>query len=171
VSRQAKGNTTTRVLTREESSEDSAESSAAHRRKLEALFGNTKETASTPAPRPRERVFSNPRKSIGRSPSEYRLRLERLRIARGEEIESAVDVFLQHHQLPDDLDILYKVLQHSDEKIIRDALGQLSALLMQDRVPSTLLLLDRLAEIEERATEASTQSYVTGLRDQIAKFK
>ena len=49
-------------------------------------------------------VFSNPRKSIGRAPSEFRLKLERLRIARSQELEEAADTFLSQHQLPDDGD-------------------------------------------------------------------
>ena len=84
--------------------------------KLEALFANSNIPAARPAQRrqsPRSRpnmagegervVFSNPRKSIGRAPSEFRLKLERLRIARSqEELEEAADAFLSQHQLPDD---------------------------------------------------------------------
>ena len=97
------------------------------------------------------------------------MRLERLRIAREvEEIKEAADAFLAHHQLPDDLDVLYKVLQHPSEKVLREAMGQISSLLIQGRVNSTVILADRLNELSTRVTENATQSYIDGLRNQIA---
>jgi hypothetical protein len=154
------------------------EASAEHRRKLEALFGGGKETsgeqpaASEPKRSPSGKVFASPRKSTGRQPSEYRLKLERLRIARApEDIREATDTFLKSHQLPDDLDILYKVLQHPDEKVLREAMGQISALIMQGRVGGTLILEDRLKDLTERIQEASTKSYVEGLKKQVEQLK
>jgi hypothetical protein len=157
------------------------------RRKLEELFGGNKNsgtsspTSSSPTPsasapmsrpQPSGKVFASPRKSLGRSPSEYRLRLERLRISRElPEIEQAANAFLEHHQLPDDADILYKVMQHPNEKVVREALGQISSLLMQGRLNGTLLLEDRLKELANRATEDSTKSYIEGLRSQISATK
>ena len=163
----------------------SDEASAAHRRKLEAMFGGGS-TEPEPSPSagsqhggPRHPpkasarpIYASPRKSTGRQPSEYRLRLERLRISREpEEIKEAADAFLKHHQLPDDLDVLYKVLQHPEEKVLRDAMGQISALLMQGRVNGTLILQDRLSEIETRDIEPSTRSYIDGLRAQVATLE
>lgn len=121
-----------------------------------------------PARAPEERVFASPRKSLGRSPSEYRLRLERLRIAREpDEIREAADAFLAHHQLPDDIDILYKVMQHPTERVVREALGQISSLMMQGRFGGGLLLEDRLRELEKRVSEDATRSYIDGLRAQL----
>ncbi|MBI5511197.1 MAG: hypothetical protein HY903_20750 [Deltaproteobacteria bacterium] len=154
-----------------------ADSSAEHRRKLEALFGGGASApagnALAPARAPeREKVFSSPRKSTGRAPSEYRLRLERLRAAREvEEIREAADAFLGHHQLPDDPDILYKLLQHPTEKVVREALGQISSLLIQGRVSNTVLLENYLGALTERVVEASTRSYVDGIRAQVAQLK
>jgi hypothetical protein len=109
---------------------------------------------------------------LGRSPSEYRLRLERLRIAREpEEIKEAADAFLQHHQLPDDMDILLKVLQHPSERVLREAMGQISSLIIQGRVGNTIILADRLSEIGSRELEPATQSYIDGLRTQLAALK
>jgi hypothetical protein len=153
------------------------EASAEHRRKLEALFGNAgaKPAAAADGPRPRPaegKVFASPRKSVGRSPSEYRMRLERLRIAREvEEIREAADGFLQHHQLPDDVDILYKVLQHPSEKVVREALGQISSLLSQGRIAGGMILEDRLNGLSERPIDAATRSYVEGVRSQLARLK
>jgi hypothetical protein len=116
-----------------------------------------------------EKVFASPRKSLGRSPSEYRMRLERLRIAREvDEIKEAADAFLAHHQLPDDLDVLYKVLQHPAEKVLREAMGQISSLLIQGRVNSTMILADRLNDLSARVSEDATKSYIEGLRTQLA---
>ncbi len=169
--RQTTSTTTNREIT------DAAEA----RRKLEALFsggkGGDSAAPSTNGgghsrPQASGKVFASPRKSLGRSPSEYRLRLERLRIAREPaEIEEAANAFLEHHQLPDDVDILYKVMQHPSEKIVREALGVMSSLLMQGRLNGTLLLEDRLKEISGRAAEAATKSYVEGLRSQLAAIK
>ena len=152
--------------------------------KLEALFANSNIPAARPAPKrqsPRSRpnmggegervVFSNPRKSIGRAPSEFRLKLERLRIARNqEELVEAADNFLSAHQLPDDPEILLKVLRHPSEKVLREALGQISSLRMQGRMGSTVLLEDRLRQLEETITEPSTRSYVEGILHQIQKL-
>ena len=156
----------------------STESSAEHRRKLEALFsgggGVTESSArsiGTPAPE-REKVFSSPRKSTGRAPTEYRLRLERLRAAREvEEIRAAADAFLTHHQLPDEPDILYKLLQHPTEKVVREALGQISSLMMQGRVSSTVILESHLKALAERVQEPATRSYVDGVKAQVEKLK
>lgn len=97
------------------------------------------------------------------------MRLERLRIARDvEEIEQATDAFLKHHQLPDDADILLKVLKHPSERVLRDALGQISSLLMQGRLGGTVLLLDRLNELGTRVVEDATRSFIEGVRSQVA---
>jgi len=153
----------------------SDDSSAAHRRKLEAMFPNSGGNSSEiPVQRPpAERVvFAQARKSIGKTPSEYRLRLERLRVVReDDEIREAADVFLAHHQLPDDLDILYKLLRHPSEKVLRETMGQISSLLMQGRIGNTLLLEDRLNTIAKTVTEPGTMSFIEGLRAQILQLK
>lgn len=162
--------------------ESDDQASAEHRRKLEALFqgggngGGAATPAPAPAPAPRqaptERVFASPRRSLGRSPSDFRLRLERLRIAREvEEIREAGDQFLAHHQLPDEPDILMKLMLHPTERVNREAMGQISALLMQGRMTPTFVLDDRLKELRERATEPATLSYVQGIEDQVATLK
>jgi hypothetical protein len=155
----------------------SDDASAEHRRKLEALFGDGGggKPAANDMARPRSgesKVFASPRKSIGRTPSEYRMRLERLRIAREvEEIREAADGFMQHHQLPDDVDILYKVLQHPAEKVVREALGQISSLISQGRINGSMILEDRLNGLSDKATEDATRSYIEGVRGQLARLK
>jgi hypothetical protein len=140
------------------------------------MFPNTGGNTNTEIPvqrAPTERVmFAQARKSIGKTPSEYRLRLERLRVVReDDEIREAADVFLAHHQLPDDLDILYKLLRHPSEKVLRETMGQISSLLMQGRIGNTLLLEDRLNTIAKTVTETSTMSFIDGLRAQILQLK
>ena len=117
-----------------------------------------------------EPVFSNQRKSMGR-PSEFRMRLEGIRIAREpEEIRKAADTFLQFHQLPDDPDILLKILQHPEEKVVREGMGQISSLLWQGRFSNTMILNDRLNDLSARVAEEATRQYIIGLRAQLAKI-
>lgn len=100
------------------------------------------------------------------------MRLERLRIARApEEIRESTDKFLSHHQLPDDMDILIKVLQHPSERVLRNALGQISSLIIQGRAGNNLLLADRLAAIAAREVEPATKLYVNGVQDQLASLR
>ncbi len=118
------------------------------------------------------RNFGGPRKPMGRNPSEYRMRLERLRGARdADEIKQATDAYLQHHQLPDDVDILYKVLQHPSEKVVREALGQISSLIIQGRIQSNPPLHDRLEALAQQVTEDATRSFVEGVRSQLSGLK
>jgi len=173
-----------------ESNQLSDKEAKEHLQRLEALFSagaatsapviphqETTASAAIPMARPMraptpKKVFANPRKSIGRAPSEFRMRLERLRIARGpEEIKEAADQFLEHHQLPDDPDVLLKVLQHPAERVLREAMGQLSSLLMQGRWEATLILEDRLNELSTRVEENSTVSFVEGLRAQLQSLR
>lgn len=86
------------------------------------------------------------------------------------DVKEAADAFLAHHQLPDDPDILFKLLLHPSEKVNREAMGQISALLMQARLTATVVLTDRLNTLAARAQEKSTHSYIEGLRAQIAKL-
>ena len=139
--------------------------SAQHLRKLEELFSGSGTKTATPITnriqptRDNRPVFANPRKSLGRAPSEYRLRLERLRMDREpEQIKVSADAFLEHHQLPDDPEILLKVLAHPSEQVLREAMGQLSALLMQGRLETTVILEDRLRELAGRVSEKATQA-------------
>ena len=155
--------------------------SAEHRRKLEALFGGGIGHAS-PAPTmapaaaalsvDAHRVFAAPRRQVGRKPSAYSMRLERLRIAReADAIREAADVFLAHHQLPDDMDVLLKVLQHPSEKVLCDVMGQISYLLNQRRAArATIILVDRLREIGARPISDSTRCCIEGLQQQISKL-
>ena len=141
--------------------------SAEHRRKLEAMFGGGG-SGSHEAPVVK-RVFSSPRRIVGRPPSPFKVRLETLRNAREpEEIERAADAFLKHHQCPDDMEILLKFLQHSSEKVQREALREISALVIQKRIGNTFLLTDRLSELATRELEPTTRSCVDGLRKQLA---
>ena len=162
-------------------SADGNENRADHLAKLEALFsgggdaGAAPATKVTPSParksismQPPRAVFANPRKSIGRAPSEYRLRMERLKIARSEEdIVKATDAFRKHHQLPDDPEVLLKVLQHTSESVLREAMGQVSSLIMQNRWHNIVLLRDRLENLQATVQESGSLSFVNGLLEQL----
>ena len=139
------------------------------RARLEALFGGRSNGGAAPRHATASRASSGARRPMGRTPSEYRMRFERLRLAREpSDICEAADLFLRHHQVPDDVDILVKLLHHPGEKVLREAMGQLSSLIFQGRLHSTLLLRERLDAIEARpGLEASTISLLQGLRGQL----
>ena len=147
-------------------------------KKLNALFGDSGASSESPTRKPPPRmktrgspgqqVFASPRRSNGRSPTEYRLRLERLRIAgTPEEIREAGDAFMAHHQLPDETDVLMKLLRHPDEKVVRESLGQLSSLIAQGRLANGTLLRERLKDLESTVKEDATLAYVNGVREQL----
>jgi hypothetical protein len=152
------------------------DASAEHRRKLEALFsgsgGGNLTTTPTAMPTENNRVFASPRRQAGRKPSEYSMRLERLRIAREPtDVREAADAFLGHHQLPDDMDILLKVLQHPSEKVLCNVMGQISFLLGKRRAIATIILVDRLREIASRTITPATQCCLDGLHSQIKQLE
>ncbi|MCK5689052.1 hypothetical protein KAI87_07275 [Myxococcota bacterium] len=152
---------------------DSNAVSENQKRELEEFMARRGGSGSTNRSRPvtAGRVFASPRKSNGRSPSEFRMRLERLRNARSEEeIKAAGDTFLKHHQLPDELDVLVKLLSHPSEKIIRESLGQISSLIMQKRVNAGLMLRDKLNQLKVTIQEEATHSFVDGVLTQVNKI-
>jgi hypothetical protein len=170
------------------------DASAEHRRKLEALFsGGSAASSSAPAApglsassmammgpssssssaMPTERsVFASPRRQAGRRPSEYSLRLQAMRIAPDTQtFIVAADAFLAHHQLPDEMGLLIKVLQHTSERVLCNVMGQISFLLGQGRERPNIILSERLREIGERPITQATQSCLDGLRQQIEKLQ
>ena len=136
------------------------EGGADSRRRLDAMFPGAPPVRRGP-----------PRGGENRGmPSPRRMRLERLRLAREpQEIQEAADSFLRHHhnQLPDDVDILLKILLHPDQKVLREALGQLSSLIFQGRLRNVILLCSRLDELAARDDlDEATRSLMDGLRAQ-----
>lgn len=94
--------------------------------------------------------------------------MERLRIASSpEEIREAGDAFMAHHQLPDEPDILTKLLRHPEEKVVRESLGQLSSLIAQGRLGNGVILRERLKELATQVKEEATRAYVSGVMDQL----
>jgi hypothetical protein len=50
-------------------------------------------------------------------------------------------------------------------------MGQISALLTQGRMPPTVLLEERLRDVEGRCSEDATRSYISGIQAQLAKLR
>ena len=150
-----------------------SDASAEHRRALEALFsgGGSGSLSSIPSvtPMDNQRVFASPRRQVGRKLSDYSMRLNRLRAAREpNDVRDAADAFFKEkHQLPDDMDILLKLLQHPSEKVLCNVMGQISFLLSKRRARVTIILVDRLKEIGSRAISKDTQDCLDGLHQQI----
>ena len=69
------------------------------------------------------------------------------------------------------VDVLLKVLCHPTESVLREAMGQLSALLMQGRLATTIILEDKLKTLATTVQENATHSYIQGLQQQLDKIK
>lgn len=149
------------------------DASAEQMRKLEALFGGSSSGSSmshTPMAMPSSspRTFASPRRQEGRELSKYTIRRRTLENAREPEaVRKAATDFLQHHALPDDMDILLKLLQHDSEQVLCDVMGLISLQLHKRRARATIILIDRLQEIASRNISKATQSCLDGLNQQI----
>ncbi len=154
------------------------DASAEQMRKLEALFGGSPKSGSSngalSGPMPSSmtqsspRAFASPRRQEGRELSKYTIRRRTLESARDPDaVRKAATEFLEHHALPDDMDILLKLLQHESEKVLCDVMGLISLQLHRRRARATIILVDRLKEIGSRNISEATQSCLDGLHQQI----
>ena len=100
-----------------------------------------------------------------KAPSAYRIRLERIKNAADEaELNSAISTFLASHELPDDIDIILKVLKHPEEKIVLKGLSELVGMVERKQVSGTSLVFEALDNLEKRNPGREICSYISGLR-------
>lgn len=151
----------------------------AHRAALEALFApraepaesanKTAKKSSETTPKPGRIVLAPPPQSDPRAVERQRL-LGKLLGAEGRpHITKAANEFVgAGFTFPDDQDVHLKLLEHSDEERVREALGALSTLLNGELPKRRAVLESRLRRIEEYAEDESTRAAAMKLRRQVA---
>jgi len=145
-----------------------------HRAALEALFapkpsadasaGNKQETT----PKPNRVVAAPTPRNVDPRELERQKLLGKLLGAEGRpQITKAANEFLgAGFTFPDDQDVHLKLLEHSDEAFVRDALG---ALMLTGDLPKRRAVLEsRLRRIEEFAEEQTTREAAAQLRRKVS---
>jgi len=150
-----------------------------HRAALEALFAprqepeknakdkNGKDGSST-TPKPGRIVLAPPPQSDPRGVERQKL-LGKLLGAEGRpRITKAANDFLgAGFTFPDDQDVHLKLLEHSDESRVREALGALGTLLVGELPKRRAVLESRLRRIEEFAEDETTREAAAQLRRKV----
>jgi len=164
------GRPSTSTVSRSE--EDEARSSSKYRAALEALFApKTAPVAPPPAvaERPAKKVVSVPNREDPRGP-ERQKRLGKLLAAEGRAaVTKAADDFTNAgFELPDEQEVMLKLLDHSQDDRICAALTALVRLLGEEPVQRRTVLEARLRRLEEHADDAEVRTLATSLRKQLS---
>lgn len=150
------------------------------RKQLEALFGNSSPQVVSTNHEISRPSSMTPRRSFGRPPSPRTLKLTLMCQAMSEATANddadgfrrAVDPFLKEHELPDDPEILRRMLYHPDSKVLCRVMGHISGLMLQRRMSGTPVLQSTLVDVSRRVNlDADTKSCVDGLRQQIERLQ
>ncbi|MBI5497225.1 MAG: hypothetical protein HY904_19585 [Deltaproteobacteria bacterium] len=95
---------------------------------------------------------------------ESRMRMERLRGAVDPaELDQACDALLRHHQMPDEPELLCKMLRHSDAGVGERALAELGALHARGKLNRTMTVRDALEAFRSRCREPNAISLLEKL--------
>lgn len=150
-----------------------------HRAALEALFaprqepeknGNAKSSkdGGGTTPKPGRIVLAPPPQSDPRGVERQKL-LGKLLVAEGRpHITKAANEFLgAGFTFPDDQDVHLKLLEHSDESRVLEALGALGTLLVGELPKRRAVLESRLRRIEEFAEDETTRDAAAQLRRKV----
>jgi hypothetical protein len=151
-----------------------------HRAALEALFaprrepepaenGKSTKNGRDSTPKPGRIVLAPPPQSDPRATERQKL-LGKLLGAEGRpHITKAANEFLgAGFNFPDDQDVHLKLLEHSDESRVREALSSLSSLLVGELPKRRAVLESRLRRIEEFAEDGDTRDAAAQLRRQVS---
>lgn len=150
-----------------------------HRAALEALFTPRREAEESPkngkngaretTPKPGRIVLAPPPQRDERANERQRL-LGKLLGAEGRpNITKAANEFLgAGFTFPEDQDVHLKMLEHSDEDRVRDAIDALASLLVGELPQRKAVLESRLRRIEEMAEEVATREAAARLRRQVS---
>ena len=106
-----------------------------------------------------------------KSEPEDQKRLELIRAIRASEtfdgFVSAVDSLRKDYDLPDDIDILTRVLEHPSDQAIQDAVKRLLDLSLRMSLAQTKAIVMRLNSIEHATEEPKTLALMRELRDKL----
>jgi hypothetical protein len=144
-----------------------------HLQKLESLFGGAGSASTDTGRRPdtglqQKRRGSPEQEHKFRGPSQHKIRLERIKAATtSDELSQAIDVFVAHHELPGDLDVLLKVLHHPKEEVVRKGLAELVGMVQRGELSGTSVIGEALDELRGRVSQPETISYIDGLQQMI----
>jgi hypothetical protein len=95
------------------------------------------------------------------------MRTERLRGATTvEEVAAASDVLLKFHEMPEDGELLCKMLRHPDAGVGERVLAQLGSLREAGRVVVTTVMREALVEFAPRCREPLARAVLDRLLDQ-----
>ncbi len=150
-----------------------------HRAALEALFaprqepeaagsGKTNKNGQGTTPKPGRIVLAPPPQTDPRGVERQRLLAKLLGAEGRPQITKAANEFLgAGFTFPEDQDVHLKLLEHSDEARVREALGALGALLVGELPKRRAMLESRLRRIEEFAEEETTRDAAAQLRRKV----
>lgn len=163
---------------RNESKSEQTRADKHHRAALEALFapkpsadasaGTNNKNKQETTPKPNRVVAAPSPRNVDPRELERQKLLDKLLAAEGRPlITKAANEFLgAGFTFPDDQDVHLKLLEHSDESFVRNALG---ALMLAGDLPKRRAVLEsRLRRIEEFAEEQSTREAAAQLRRKVS---
>jgi hypothetical protein len=94
--------------------------------------------------------------------------LAKIRSAAGrEEVSREVDHFLQHYPLPDDLEILGKVLEHRDPELQRRAIEEILLLLDKEKPKRSRAMIGQLKLIRDTGEDKELESLAVRLLERL----
>lgn len=102
-------------------------------------------------------------------PSERQQLLRTIRSGKsGKELHKAIDTLRADYGLPDDMEILVRVLEHPKDPVLLDALGLIEAHVESGKqVPKKTLLVQRLKGLEFSSFDPRVQRKAVGLANRL----
>lgn len=115
------------------------------------------------------------RKGNGRIPKDTTKAASRLKLIRAvadagdsQALRAAIDELVEHFGLPDDWDVLIRVIEHPDEALIAQAVARMAELLPSTaKVPRRASLKERLRSIGQTASTADLRQRAAELEAQL----
>lgn len=115
------------------------------------------------------------RKGSGRIPKDASKSASRFKLIRAvtdagdaQALIQAIDALVEQFGLPDDFEVLVRVVEHPDEALVQRAVGRMLALLPQTtKVPRRASLKERLRTIGQTASDADLRQLAEELFDKL----
>jgi hypothetical protein len=147
------------------SEEDDARSSSKYRAALEALFARKSEPAMEPVPERAAKIVTVPVRDDPRR-EEHDKRLAKLMAAEGRAaVTKTCEAYLRAgFALPEEQDVMLKVLDHDDDERVLHALTSLSKLLDAEAPHRRAVLETRLRRLESDSDDAGVRELAQVVR-------